>query len=55
MVIANHHFSYDCGGACMLITTNSTSTEVLARNVAEFELSLRGASLNVEEQYIPGW
>ena len=52
-MIVNHHFHYDCGGACMLIAINSSPTEELARNVAEFSVSFRGASLNVEKQYIP--
>lgn len=54
-MIVNHHFSYESGGVCMLFATNSSPTEELAGNVAEFSLSLCGASLNVKKQYIPGW
>ena len=52
-MIVIHRFSYDCDGACMLIAA-IRPTEELAKNVAEFSLSLRVASLNLEEQHIPG-
>ena len=43
-MVVNHHFSYDCGGGCMLIVTNSSSTEDLARNVTESMLTLHSVS-----------
>ena len=52
-MIMNHRFSYDYGGACMLIAA-IRPTEELAKNVAEFPLSLHVASLNSEEPHIPG-
>jgi hypothetical protein len=45
--------SCDSGVASVLITSNSSSTDGMARNVAGSSLSLYSASYNAEERHIP--